>query len=60
MGDFPNPRVQAHAGAAMVNFMELCPKNILTQYTDLLVTKLEEILAVKLKEVVILCKCVGL
>ncbi|XP_065887453.1 importin-5-like isoform X2 [Dysidea avara] len=52
MGDFPNPRVQAHAGAAMVNFMELCPKNILTQYTDLLVSKLEEILAVKLKELV--------
>ena len=51
MGDFPNPRVQSHAGAAMVNFMELCPKNILTQYTDQLVNKLEEILAVKLKEV---------
>lgn len=51
MEDFPNPRVQAHAGAAMVNFVELCPKSILTQYTDLLVSKLEQILSVKLKEV---------
>ena len=51
MEDFSNPRVQAHAGAAMVNFVELCPKNILTQYTDLLVSRLEQILNVKLKEV---------
>lgn len=51
MEDFSNPRVQAHAGAAMVNFVELCPKNILNQYTDLLVSKLEQILSVKLEEV---------
>lgn len=51
MEDFANPRVQAHAGAAMVNFVELCPKNILIQYTDLLVNRLEQIVNVKLKEV---------
>ena len=31
MDDNGNPRVQAHAGAALVNFSEDCPKNILTQ-----------------------------
>ena len=51
MEDYANPRVQAHAGAAMVNFVELCPKNILSNYTDMLVSKLEQILNVKLKEV---------
>ena len=51
MGDFPNPRVQARAGAAMENFIEKCPKNILTQYTDLLVSKLVEILSEKLTQV---------
>ncbi|XP_065887450.1 importin-5-like isoform X2 [Dysidea avara] len=50
MGDFPNPRVQARAGAAMENFIEKCPKNILTQYTDLLVSKLVEILSEKLTQ----------
>ncbi|XP_065887455.1 importin-5-like isoform X2 [Dysidea avara] len=50
MGDFPNPRVQARAGAAMENFIEKCPKNILTQYTDLLVSKLVEIVSEKLTQ----------
>ena len=59
MEDFPNPRVQTHAGAAMVNFVELCPKNILTQYTDLLVNKLEQIVNVKLKEVKLVQQCVN-
>ena len=51
MGDYPNPRVQERAVAAMINFIEKCPKNILTQYTDLLVSKLMEILSEKLTQV---------
>lgn len=34
LDDVQNPRVQAHAGAALVNFSEDCPKNILTRYLD--------------------------
>jgi len=51
MGDFLIPRVQARGGAAMMNFIEHCPKNILTQYTDVLVSKLEEIFSDKLTKV---------
>ena len=32
MDDAANPRVQAHAGAALVNFSEGCPKNIMVPY----------------------------
>ncbi|CAB4063018.1 IPO5 [Lepeophtheirus salmonis] len=42
MDDSANPRVQAHAGAALVNFSEDCPKNILTPYLDPIIQKLEE------------------
>lgn len=45
------PRVQAHAGAALVNFSEACPKNILTLYLDAIMSKLESILSTKFKEV---------
>ena len=45
------PRVQAHAGAALVNFSEACPKNILTLYLDTIMSKLESILSAKFKEV---------
>ena len=30
--NYDNPRVQAHAGAALVNFSEDCPKNILGEW----------------------------
>lgn len=52
--DNMNPRVQAHAGAALVNFSEDCPKNILTQYLESIMAKLEAILTAKFKEVYIL------
>ncbi|XP_034489294.1 importin-5 [Drosophila innubila] len=50
--DEANPRVQAHAGAALVNFSEDCPKNILTRYLDAIMAKLEAILNSKFKELV--------
>ncbi|KAK8747220.1 hypothetical protein OTU49_016688, partial [Cherax quadricarinatus] len=50
MDDGVNPRVQAHAGAALVNFSEVCPKNILTTYLPTIIAKLESILAAKFKE----------
>ncbi|KDR17150.1 importin-5 isoform X1 [Zootermopsis nevadensis] len=52
LDDNANPRVQAHAGAALVNFSEDCPKNILTQYLDAIMSKLESILSTKFKELV--------
>jgi len=51
MDDYANPRVQAHAGAALVNFSEDCPKNILALYLDLIIGKLEQVLMTKMKEV---------
>lgn len=50
LDDVENPRVQAHAGAALVNFSEGCPKNILTRYLDAIMNKLEMILNAKFKE----------
>ncbi|CAL0323404.1 unnamed protein product [Lupinus luteus] len=38
--DFQNPRVQAHAASAMLNFTENCTPDILTPYLDGLVSKL--------------------
>ncbi|KAH8294819.1 hypothetical protein KR018_003373 [Drosophila ironensis] len=52
LDDVANPRVQAHAGAALVNFSEDCPKNILTRYLDGIMAKLESILNSKFKELV--------
>lgn len=52
LDDVENPRVQAHAGAALVNFSEDCPKNILTGYLDAIMSKLETILNAKFKELV--------
>ena len=52
LDDVENPRVQAHAGAALVNFSEDCPKNILTKYLDDIMSKLEAILTTKFKELV--------
>lgn len=51
MDDYANPRVQAHAGAALVNFSEDCPKNILGQYLDPIIGKLEQVLSAKFREV---------
>ncbi|XP_054270328.1 importin-5 isoform X2 [Macrosteles quadrilineatus] len=50
--DNENPRVQAHAGAALVNFSEECPKNILTQYLNAIMAKLNDILGSKFIELV--------
>lgn len=52
LDDVENPRVQAHAGAALVNFSEDCPKNILIRYLDAIMTKLEAILNSKFNELV--------
>lgn len=40
MDDFQNPRVQAHAASAVLNFSENCTPDILTPYLDGIVTKL--------------------
>lgn len=40
MKDFNEPRVQAHAAAAIVNFSENCDEEILTGYLDNLITQL--------------------
>ncbi|KAK9504651.1 hypothetical protein O3M35_010937 [Rhynocoris fuscipes] len=50
--DDQNPRVQAHAGAALVNFSEDCPKPILIPYLDEIMAKLEGILSAKFNELV--------
>ncbi|XP_031831169.1 karyopherin beta 3 isoform X1 [Nomia melanderi] len=52
LDDNANPRVQAHAGAALVNFSEDCPKYILTPYLDAIMAKLESILTAKFQELV--------
>ena len=43
LDDKENPRVQAHAGAALVNFCEECPKVILAPYLDRIIQKLGEV-----------------
>ncbi|MEW5314066.1 MAG: hypothetical protein WDW38_005590 [Sanguina aurantia] len=40
MDDFENPRVQAHASAAVVNFSESVDAELLPPYLDILITKL--------------------
>lgn len=45
-------RVQANAGAALVNFCEKVPQNILLTYLDGLVAKLEQVISVKFQEMV--------
>ena len=52
MDDHANPRVQAHAGAALVNFSEDCPKSILAPYLEAIIGKLENILSSKFNELV--------
>nr|CAB3256613.1 importin-5 [Phallusia mammillata] len=50
--DQNNPRVQAHAGAALVNFVEDCPKPVLVPYLEPLCSKLEVVLSTKIQELV--------
>lgn len=52
LDDVGNPRVQAHAGAALVNFSEDCPKAILIRYLESIMSKLEAILTTKFNELV--------
>lgn len=51
MEDQSNPRVQAHAAAALINFTEDCPKALLVPYLDSLVQHLHVIMVAKLQEV---------
>ena len=51
LDDTANPRVQAHAAAALVNFCDDCPKSILASYLDNILAKLESVLSSKLREV---------
>ncbi|KAH8867942.1 Importin-5 [Schistosoma japonicum] len=46
------PRVQANAGAALVNFCEKVPQHILVNYLNDLVSKLEQIMNSKFQEMV--------
>lgn len=51
MKDQSNPRVQAHAAAALINFTEDCPKSLLIPYLDSLVQELHITMVAKLQEV---------
>lgn len=51
LDDEQNPRVQAHGGAALVNFAEDSPKTILLQYLDNILNKLLDVLIKKVYEV---------
>lgn len=53
MEDQTNPRVQAHAAAALINFTEDCPKTLLIPYLDSLVQHLHVIMVAKLQEVLL-------
>lgn len=44
MADVTCPRVAAHAGAAMVNFSEECPKHILVVYLEQTMSTIEQVL----------------
>ncbi|VVC43442.1 Hypothetical protein CINCED_3A008021 [Cinara cedri] len=50
LDDNSNPRVQAHAGAALVNFCEDCPKRTLLSYMDQMMIKLENILQARIAD----------
>ncbi|KAF5892917.1 importin-5, partial [Clarias magur] len=52
MEDQSNPRVQAHAAAALINFTEDCPKALLVPYLDNLVQHLHVIMVAKLQELI--------
>lgn len=52
LDDEANPRVQAHGGAALVNFAEDAPKQVLIGYLDGIVNKLQDVLLKKVNELV--------
>ncbi|KAG7467002.1 hypothetical protein MATL_G00148650 [Megalops atlanticus] len=52
MEDYANPRVQAHAAAALINFTEDCPKVLLLPYLDDLVQHLHVVMVNKLQELI--------
>ena len=43
MDDTNNPRVQAHAGAALINFSEGCPKAIMVTYLEPFFDKMQPV-----------------
>ncbi len=51
LDDYANPKVQAHSGAALVNFFEECPQKIVINYLETVVNKIEQLLNIKVKEV---------
>ena len=57
LDDTANPRVQAHAAAALVNFSDDCPKNILSMYLDNILAKLETVLSTRMRDGTYLYKC---
>lgn len=50
LDDYANPRVQSHAGAALVNFFENFSPKLVIHYLDPVAAKLHEILTAKMKE----------
>ena len=50
LDDHMNPRVQAHAGAALVNFFEECTPKIVANYMDEAANKLEALITMKIDE----------
>lgn len=50
LDDHANPRVQAHAGAALVNFFEECTPTLIINYLNPVAIKLQEILKLKMEE----------
>ena len=52
LDDEANPRVQAHGGAALVNFAEDSPTNILLTDLDSILNKLLDVLIKKVHEVI--------
>lgn len=51
LDDNDNPKVQAHAGAAFVNFFEEDKPKAILKYVDAIVDKFEQILKLKIDEV---------
>lgn len=50
LDDNANPRVQAHAAAAFVNFFEEATQKVVLNYADSIAQKFEEVLKVKMDE----------
>lgn len=53
LDDNQHPKVQAHSAAAMVNFIEECPKAIIIPYLEPFCAKLEQVLMAKIQELVV-------